>query len=45
MIFEDEAAEDANANSEAVGRFTDLLYPLCTEPVRFERFSLIAGEL
>ena len=43
MIFADEAAEQVHANSEAVQRFTSVLYPLCTEPVAFERFTLVAG--
>jgi quinol monooxygenase YgiN len=45
MVFEDETAEDAHANSAAVQRFTDVLYPLCVDGVRFERFELVAGDL
>ena len=43
MIFADEVAEQTHASSEAVQRFTGVLYPLCVEPVRFERFELVAG--
>ena len=44
MIFTDEGAEQIHANSEAVQRFTSVLYPLCPEPVRFERFEPVAGD-
>jgi quinol monooxygenase YgiN len=40
--FRDRAAEDAHANSEAVKRFTAVLYPLCVEPVAFTDFSTVA---
>jgi hypothetical protein len=36
------AAERAHGSSEAVGEFTDGLYPLCEGPVEFERFEPIA---
>lgn len=43
MVFADEAAEQIHPSSEPVQRFTSVLYPLCTEPVAFERFTLVAG--
>jgi quinol monooxygenase YgiN len=43
MVFSDEEAERVHGSSEAVGRFTDELYPLCGRPVEFERYELIAG--
>jgi quinol monooxygenase YgiN len=39
MIFEDEAFEDVHTNSEAVDRFTGILYPETVDGVTFERFS------
>lgn len=43
FIFEDEAAEEHHANSEAVKHFTDILYPACIEPVKFTSYRLIAS--
>ena len=43
FIFEDEAAEEHHANSEAVKRFTDILYPACIEPVKFTSYRLVAS--
>jgi quinol monooxygenase YgiN len=43
MVFSDEDAERVHGSSEAVGRFTDELYPLCDGPVEFERYQLIAS--
>lgn len=39
MIFEDEAAEDLHANSEAVKRFTDVLYPETVDGMTFDRYT------
>jgi quinol monooxygenase YgiN len=39
MIFEDEAAEQVHTSSEAVDRFTGILYPETVDGVTFERFS------
>jgi quinol monooxygenase YgiN len=36
MAFADEGAEDAHATSDEVKRFTDILYPLCTQPPVFD---------
>ena len=41
MIFEDEVAEDLHANSEAVKRFTDVLYPETVDGVTFNRFTAV----
>jgi quinol monooxygenase YgiN len=38
MIFEDDAAENIHTNSEAVDRFTGVLYPETVDGVTFERF-------
>jgi quinol monooxygenase YgiN len=43
FIFEDEAAEEHHANSEAAKHFTDILYPECIEPVRFTSYRLVAS--
>ena len=43
FIFESEAAEEHHANSEAVKRFTDVLYPECIEPVKFTCYRLVAS--
>ena len=39
MEFADEDAERAHASSDAVRRFTEVLYPLCTEGPEFEDWS------
>jgi quinol monooxygenase YgiN len=41
MEFADEAAQEAHASSDAVGAFTDVLYPLCEEPPSFDRWEAI----
>jgi quinol monooxygenase YgiN len=43
FIFQDEAARDLHANSEAVKRFTDILYPRLVAPVEFTEHSLLAS--
>jgi len=43
FAFENEAAEEHHANSEAVKKFTDVLYPECIEPVEFTMYRLIAS--
>jgi quinol monooxygenase YgiN len=43
MVFSDAKAERVHGSSQAVGRFTDELYPLSDGPVGFERYELIAG--
>jgi quinol monooxygenase YgiN len=43
FIFKDEAARDAHANSEAVKRFTDALYPRLVAPVEFTEYSLLVS--
>ena len=41
FIFKDEAARDIHANSQAVKRFTDILYPRLVVPVKFTEYSLL----
>jgi len=43
FTFRDEAARDVHANSEAVKRFTDILYPRLVAPVEFTEYSLFAS--
>ena len=43
FIFENEAAEEHHANSQAVKHFTDILYPECIEPVKFTSYRLVAS--
>jgi len=43
LIFKDEAARDRHANSEAVKRFTDTLYPNLVAPVEFTECELFAS--
>ena len=43
FAFEDEEARQRHAGSAAVKRFTDVLYPLCVERVRFDRFVFAEG--
>lgn len=42
FIFEDAAARDIHSNSNAVQRFTAVLYPACISPVEFTEYSLVA---
>jgi len=41
MIFEDEAAENIHTNSQAVDRFTGILYPETVDGVTFERYTAV----
>lgn len=43
FIFQDEAARDVHASSEAVKRFTDILYQRLVAPVEFTEYSLFAS--
>ena len=43
FIFKDETARDIHANSEAVKRFTDILYPRMVSPVEFTEYSLLTS--
>jgi quinol monooxygenase YgiN len=43
FIFQDEAARDIHANSEAVEHFTDILYPRLIAPVVFTEYSVLAS--
>lgn len=43
FIFDDEAARDLHSNSEAVRRFTDVLYPETLAPVEFTEYRLVAS--
>ena len=43
FIFKDEAARDIHANSEAVKRFTDILYPRLVVTVEFTEYSLLTS--
>ena len=40
FIFRDAAARDLHANSEAVNRFTNRLYPNLVAPVEFTEYEL-----
>jgi quinol monooxygenase YgiN len=42
FIFRDETARDRHANSEAVNRFTELLYPNLVAPVEFTEYEVFA---
>lgn len=42
FIFRDEAARDLHANSEAVNRFTSILYPNLVATVEFTEYQLFA---
>ena len=42
MVFEDSKAEKRHRSSSAVRRFTDVLYPITVDGVRFDDWSLIA---
>ncbi len=41
--FESEAAQEHHANSEAVKKFTAILYPECIHPVEFTTYQLVAS--
>lgn len=41
MIFDDDAAEDLHANSDAVKRFTEVLYPETVHGVTFARYTAV----
>lgn len=43
FIFRDEAARDQHANSEAVNRFTELLYPNLVAPVDFTEYEVFVS--
>jgi len=42
FIFRDETARDLHSNSEAVKRFTELLYPNLVAPVEFMEYEVFA---
>ena len=42
FIFRDEAARDRHANSDAVNRFTSVLYPNLVAPVEFTEYQIFA---
>ena len=44
MIFEDEAAQNAHSESEAVQKFTGILYPNLEGPVDFRTLREVAGK-
>lgn len=43
FIFRDEAARELHANSEALNRFTGILYPNLIAPVDFTEYNLFAS--
>lgn len=43
FIFKDEAARDLHANSEAVNRFTNILYPNLVASVEFTEYQVFAA--
>lgn len=43
FAFENEEAEEHHANSEAVKKFTGILYPECIEQVEFTTYRLLAS--
>ena len=43
FIFRDENARDLHANSEAVNRFTGILYPNLVAPVEFTEYSVFVS--
>ncbi len=43
FTFRDAEAERIHSSSDAVKRFTAVLYPLCVEPVAFTDFSMVAS--
>lgn len=44
FIFANAAARDRHANSAAVQRFTDALYPNTLEPVEFTEYTIVAAK-
>src|SRR5215207_9816150 len=42
FIFRDEKARETHSNSEAVNRFTSVLYPNLSAPVEFTEYIVIA---
>ena len=42
FIFEDETAREVHQNSDAVKRFTDILYPETLASVEFTEYTLVA---
>jgi quinol monooxygenase YgiN len=43
FIFDNEHAEERHANSEAVQKFTSIIYPECIEPIEFTTYRLVAS--
>ena len=43
FIFRDEAARDRHSSSDAVFRFTDILYPHLVAPVEFTEYVVFAN--
>ena len=43
FVFENEAARDLHSNSDAVNRFTAILYPETLAPVEFREYILVAS--
>ena len=44
MMFDDEAAGDLHPNSEAVKRFTAVLYPETVDGVAFEKYTAVGPD-
>lgn len=42
FIFDNDIARDRHANSDAVKRFTAILYSNCVAPVEFAEYTLVA---
>lgn len=43
FIFRDEKSRDLHANSDAVNRFTGILYPNLVAPVEFTEYNVFAN--
>ena len=43
FIFRDEKAREIHSNSDAVNRFTSILYPNLVEPVEFTEYEIFAS--